>query len=36
VIAASESDLRALAKNIGIQVEGLFGKAKLIDEISVR
>jgi lysyl-tRNA synthetase class 2 len=33
VIAASESDLRALAKNIGIKIEGLFGKAKLIDEI---
>ena len=33
VIAASESDLRALAKNIGIEVAGLFGKAKLIDEI---
>ena len=33
VIAASESDLRALAKNIGIEIEGLFGKAKLIDEI---
>lgn len=33
VIAASENDLRALAKNIGIEIEGLFGKAKLIDEI---
>jgi lysyl-tRNA synthetase class 2 len=33
VIVASESDLRALAKNIGIEVAGLFGKAKLIDEI---
>lgn len=33
VIAASENDLRALAKNIGIELEGLFGKAKLIDEI---
>jgi len=32
-IAASENDLRALAKNIGIEIEGLFGKAKLIDEI---
>ena len=33
VIAASENDLRTLAKNIGIEIEGLFGKAKLIDEI---
>lgn len=33
VIAASENDLRSLAKNIGIEIEGLFGKAKLIDEI---
>ncbi|MBE0570895.1 MAG: lysine--tRNA ligase [Ignavibacteriaceae bacterium] len=33
VIAASENDLRALAKNIGIELAGLFGKAKLIDEI---
>ena len=33
VIAASESDLRALAKNIGIEIDDLFGKAKLIDEI---
>ncbi len=33
VIAASENDLRALAKNIGIEIAGLFGKAKLIDEI---
>ena len=32
-IAASENDLRALAKNIGIEIEDLFGKAKLIDEI---
>ena len=32
-ITASENDLRALAKNIGIEIEGLFGKAKLIDEI---
>jgi lysyl-tRNA synthetase class 2 len=33
VIAASENDLRALAKNLGIEIAGLFGKAKLIDEI---
>ena len=33
VISASENDLRALAKNIGIEIEGLLGKAKLIDEI---
>ncbi len=33
VIAASENDLRSLAKNIGIEIEDLFGKAKLIDEI---
>jgi lysyl-tRNA synthetase, class II len=33
VISASENDLRSLAKNIGIEIEGLFGKAKLIDEI---
>ena len=33
VIAASENDLRALAKNIGVEIAGLFGKAKLIDEI---
>ena len=33
VIAASENELRALAKNLGIEIEGLFGKAKLIDEI---
>lgn len=33
VIAASENDLRSLAKNIGIEIEGLFGKAKLIDGI---
>ena len=33
VIAASENDLRVLAKNIGVEIAGLFGKAKLIDEI---
>jgi lysyl-tRNA synthetase class 2 len=33
VINASEDELRALAKNLGIEIEGLFGKAKLIDEI---
>jgi lysyl-tRNA synthetase class 2 len=33
VIAASENDLRVLAKNLGIEIAGLFGKAKLIDEI---
>jgi lysyl-tRNA synthetase class 2 len=33
VIAASENDLRGLAKNLGIEIAGLFGKAKLIDEI---
>jgi lysyl-tRNA synthetase class 2 len=33
VIAASESELRGLAKNSGIEIDGLFGKAKLIDEI---
>jgi len=33
VIAASENDLRGLAKNLGIEIDGLFGKAKLIDEI---
>jgi lysyl-tRNA synthetase, class II len=33
VMGASESELRALAKNIGIEIEGLFGKAKLIDGI---
>ena len=33
VIAASENELRALAKNLGIEIEGLFSKAKLIDEI---
>ena len=33
VVAASESELRGLAKNSGIEIDGLFGKAKLIDEI---
>jgi lysyl-tRNA synthetase class 2 len=33
VIEASENDLRSLAKNLGIEISGLFGKAKLIDEI---
>jgi lysyl-tRNA synthetase class 2 len=33
VIQASENDLRSLAKNLGIEISGLFGKAKLIDEI---
>ena len=33
VIGASENELRGLAKNLGIEIEGLFGKAKLIDEI---
>ena len=33
VIAASENDLRGLAKKLGIEIDGLFGKAKLIDEI---
>jgi len=33
VIAVSENDLRSLAKNIGIEIVGLFGKAKLIDGI---
>jgi len=33
VIAASENELRSLAKNLGIEIEELFGKAKLIDEI---
>jgi lysyl-tRNA synthetase class 2 len=33
VIKADENDLRGLAKNLGIEIAGLFGKAKLIDEI---
>jgi len=33
VINASESDLRELSKKLGIEIKGIFGKAKLIDEI---
>jgi lysyl-tRNA synthetase class 2 len=33
VIEASEEELKGLAKKIGIEINGLFGKAKLIDEI---
>jgi lysyl-tRNA synthetase class 2 len=33
VILASENDMKALAKNIGIEIEGLHGRAKYIDEI---
>jgi len=33
IIEASEDDLRELAKKTGIEIEGLSGKAKLIDEI---
>jgi lysyl-tRNA synthetase class 2 len=33
VITASESELRSMAKNIGIATESLIGKAKLIDAI---
>ena len=33
VITASENELKGLAKNLGIETEKLFGKAKLIDEI---
>lgn len=33
VITASEDELKGLAKNLGIEIEKLFGKAKLIDEI---
>ena len=33
VISASEEDLKSLAKNIGIEIEMLKGKSKLIDEI---
>jgi lysyl-tRNA synthetase class 2 len=33
VILASENDLKSLAKNIGIEIAGLHGKAKIIDEI---
>ncbi len=33
VIEASENDLRELAKKLGVEINNLFGKAKLIDEI---
>ena len=33
VIEASEEDLKELAKKLGIEIDDLFGKAKLIDEI---
>jgi lysyl-tRNA synthetase class 2 len=33
VITASDNDLKALAKNIGIEIANLYGKAKIIDEI---
>jgi len=33
VISADESELRSIAKNIGIDIAGLNGKAKFIDEI---
>ena len=33
IIQASENDLKNLARNIGIETEGLYGKAKYIDEI---
>jgi len=33
VISASENDLKSLAKNIGIEIAGLRGKAKFVDEI---
>lgn len=33
VITAAESELKGLAKNIGIEIQGLLGKAKLVDEI---
>lgn len=33
VIDASESELKGLAKNLGIEINGIFGKAKFIDEI---
>jgi len=33
VISASENDLKSLAKNIGIEVASLRGKAKFVDEI---
>ena len=33
VITASEDDLKSLAKKVGVEIDNLFGKAKLIDEI---
>lgn len=33
VIQLSENELRDIAKNLGIEIDGLFGKAKFIDEI---
>ena len=33
VVSASENDLKGLAKNLGIVLDGIFGKPKLIDEI---
>ena len=33
VISASENDLKALAKNIGLEISNLHGNAKLVDEI---
>ncbi|HEY6436608.1 MAG TPA: lysine--tRNA ligase, partial [Ignavibacteriaceae bacterium] len=33
VIEASENELRGVAKNLGIEINRIFGKAKLIDEI---
>jgi len=33
VITASEDDLKGISKSLGIEIAGLFGKAKFIDEI---
>jgi lysyl-tRNA synthetase class 2 len=33
VISASENDLKSLAKNIGIEISGLRGKTKFVDDI---
>ena len=33
ILSASENDLKSLAKNIGIEIAGLRGKAKFVDEI---
>ena len=33
IISATENDLKALAKNIGVEISYLHGKAKLVDEI---